>query len=1409
MLRSYTNQDDIVIGTPVANRHYHQTQYLIGFFVNTVALRINIHNSSKLTDFIKQLGDQVIEAQIHQDLPFEKLVDELNVEKDTSRHPIFQVMFGLQSFGNNNIDKENYILLPYEDKNIQYNIAKFDIETFIDDSEDILRGAFNYRVTLYKKNTIKGFINTYIQILQQIADIDKNNENFSLQNLKYLSTKEEELILKTWNDTDKEYPHDKTIHSLFEDQVLKTPNNIAVIYEDIKLTYKQLNDRANQLAHYLIKHHNIKPDTLIALLLDRSEHMLITILAVLKAGAAYVPMDPHYPDDRIKYILSDTNTTLVLANNIYTKRIKKLKKVNVIPIDDNTFLKEIMTYHSTNTIVKELTSSNLAYVIYTSGTTGNPKGVMIEHKGVVNLIKVQSKEFFITSIKDIKIKNWLFYANYIFDAHIWEIFSSILSGCSLHVIDGYKKYDFDYLAQYINSMNINIGLLPPAILKDKRNDLNLKILLVGGDSIDKQSLDYYLKKGSIVINAYGPSEATVCSTLNHYKEGDISDNIGTPISNTKAYVLSSDLSPLPIGAVGELYVGGVGLARGYLNNPDLTAKRFIHNPFQSKKEKKCNKNSRIYKTGDLVRWLPDGNLEYIGRNDFQVKIRGFRIELGEIESVLSRYIGVKQAVVLAKEKEDTNNKYLIAYYTSDNGDKLDEDAILSYLATKLPEYMIPTALLHMDKLPLTLSGKLDRKALPSPILGSTEENYVHPRNELETKLCNIFADVLGLESSNVGINDDFFRLGGDSIVSIQLVSRIRQTLAINYITIKDIFSFKTIERLYDNLIKDKLEDTNKILTEQGILSGRLSLLPIQKWFFDNNFTIPHHWNQAFIIKTPNLDVKILEKCLTVLLKHHDAFRLRYSKDNIQYYDNKADIEKLKILDLNKLTSDKELHSILTNLQNNFNILNGPTYSIAYIYGFKDGSTRVFFALHHLIVDAVSWRILTQNLKELYYQATSGTILSLGNKLTSYRQWTNIVKNYSTKNEKQYWNNIIKEIPEINKQLEHLSLDLINTSNFSLTNKLTTSLLKDSTTAYNTEINDLLLSALSLSLKDTLGNEINLITLEGHGREENIAKDSIDISRTLGWFTTMYPVKLIYSNTISDTIKYIKENLRNISNKGIGYGTLLGYNTLPKISFNYLGQLDQSEKDNYWSIIGEDTGIPVSNKNKDKNIININGVIINEKLQFNITTKLPDNLHNKLTKTFKEKLEEVINHTSTLERSYLTVSDVDNIIKEDYLHRIQDRREIEKVYLANSLQQGFIYHHLKQGDVDDAYLVQIIWQYNNNLNLNLLKKAWQYAQNKYLTLRLRLHWEEELIQIIDKKGNLDWRYIDLTKIKDTKKQNLEIKKIQKNDRKIKYDLEKGNLFRVYIIKQRDNLYTCIFSNHHAILDGWSMPILLKY
>ena len=566
-----------------------------------------------------------------------------------------------------------------------------------------------------------------------------------------------------------------------------------------------------------------------------------------------------------------------------------------------------------------------------------------------------------------------------------------------------------------------------------------------------------------------------------------------------------------------------------------------------------------------------------------------------------KYSRIKQAVVLAREQENTRNKYLVAYYISENGDKLKEADILSYLSSKLPEYMIPSVLVHMDKLPLTINGKLDRKALPDPILGSDTESYTGPRNDLETRLCTIFAEVLGLEVSKVGINDNFFRLGGDSIISIQLVSRIRQKLDISSVTIKDIFTFKTIKKLYDNVINPELKRERNIISEGGILSGKLPLLPIQEWFFDNDFAVPYHWNQSFIVKTPKLDIGALKESMEALVGYHDAFRLKYRQGNIQYYDAKASIEEIRILDVSKLSSEEKIHDELTNWQSSFNLEKGPTYAIGYLYGFSDGSSRVFFSLHHLIVDGVSWRILTEGLKELYNQAINNQPLSLGVKGTSYRQWANIVRGYSNKQEKAYWNNIKKELPVVNKELSNLSTGFSQTSHISLSDKMTTKLLKDSIEAYNTEINDLLLSSLVLSLKETLGMDVGYITLEGHGREEGITKESIDISRTVGWFTAMYPVKLNSHDDLAATIKKTKENLRAVPNKGIGYGSMFGYNILPNISFNYLGQLDLGQLDQRagktWHIASETSGNAINEKNKDRNIININGAILGGEATF--------------------------------------------------------------------------------------------------------------------------------------------------------------------------------------------------------------------
>ena len=1182
--------------------------------------------------------------------------------------------------------------------------------------------------------------------------------------------------------------------------MVKSPNNTAVIYEDVKLTYKELNEKANQLAHYLIKQHNIKPDSLITLLLDRSECMIISILGVLKAGAAYVPMDPEYPDDRIKYILNDTKTDIVITNEIYNKKVNKInKKVSTIAIDDS--IQKLDKYPITNPIIDNLTSNNLSYIIYTSGTTGKPKGVQIEHHSVVNVIVHLNKNIYNKHKQNIAA-----FTSYTFDVSVSEFFCALLSGNSLNILSNTTKKDALLISKYINKHSINYLSLPPVVLSQlpRVEYKTLDKIVYGGEPCDRNTALYWSRSCKL-YNSYGPTEVTIHFTEKKIINGNVA-SIGSPIANSKTYVLSSELLPLPIGAIGELYLSGVGLARGYLNKPDVTKEKFIPNPFQTDKERQTNKNARLYKTGDLVIWLSSGELEYIGRNDFQVKIRGFRIELGEIESTLNEYKGVKQAVVLARENKKTTNKYLVAYYTSSGGNKLNEEEIFSYLATKLPEYMIPSAIMHLDKLPLTLNGKLDRKALPDPVFDSNIDTYVAPRNKLESKLCSIFADVLGIEANKVGINDDFFRLGGDSIVSIQLVSRIRQNLNINYITIKDIFTYKTIAKLYDNIIKRKTDkpETIKLLSEQGILTGNVPLLPIQTWFFASKFEMPHHWNQAFIIKTPELNINILKKCIGELVGYHDVFRLRFNK-NQAYYDNKATLEDLKIIDISTLNRKNELHSMLTELQSNFNLQKGPTYSIAYIHGFDDNSEKIFFAFHHLIVDTVSWRILTQNLKDLYSQAINGEKLSLGNKLTSYRQWSIIVSNYNNKQEKAYWANITKGIADFNKAVRKFVTNNEYSSNFGLSKRLTENLIKKSNQTYHTQINDLLLTTLSLSLSETLETTTNYITLEGHGREDSISKDNIDISNTLGWFTTMYPIELSTKDNIGDSIKHIKETLRQIPNNGIGYGAIKGYSKLPLIVFNYLGQLDQAGKEDEWAITGEDSGITISTKNKDRNIININGAVVDSKLSFNVSSKLENSLHDKLVKLFNKQLENVINHTTSLGRSYITPSDIGNIVSQNYLDKIQSNCEVSKVFLANSLQQGFICQYLR-GNGDDAYVVQMIWQYNNKLNVELLKQAWVYAQRKYPTLRLRFLWDNELVQIIDKQSNVDFRYVDISKFDNMEQ---EIEKIQVSDRQESYDLKQNSLFRVYLIKQREDMYCCIFSSHHSILDGWSMPILQSY
>ncbi|MCC2625251.1 MAG: hypothetical protein K0R14_1124 [Burkholderiales bacterium] len=816
LLSSYSNQNDITIGIPVANRHYKQLEYLIGFFVNSLALRSRISKSDGLISYIKNISEQIIEAQAYQDIPFAELVSELNAPRDTSRHPVFQVMFTVQSFGRGMTSKSQ-LFKPY--KNYEFKVAKFDITTFIDDSYENLGGMFNYSTSLFNESTILNLIKTYKHILEQIAQLGINSQK-QICNLSYLTKEDYQKVIHTWNNnTAKKYPQ-KTVHKLFEEQVERTPNNIAVVYEDIKLTYMELNERSNQLANYLREIYQIQGDDLIALCLNRSEYMLIAILGILKSGAAYVPIDPEFPIERICYILKDIRAKVLITTNKSEERSEEAicysrnsgdPFPSILVLDDKNFVQVVKKYTIANT-TPNITNKNLAYVIYTSGTTGKPKGVLQPHSNVVNLFTVTDNLYKFNS-QDV----WVFFHSYIFDFSVWEIFGALLYGGRL-IIPNYAQvrdlFSFYNLCKIHKVTVLNYTpkvfyqFIDIAINNTKKLG-SLRFVILGGDTLDTLQLkpwfSFYGDEEPSLINMYGITEATVHVTYKIIKASDLRTGvlIGKIIPNYKAFVLDNNLNPLPIGSIGELYIGGSGVAQGYLNQLELTKERFINNFFQSVNDKLQNRNTKLYKTGDLVRYLPDGSLEYVDRNDFQVKIRGYRIELGEIESTINHHPSIWQSVVVVNEIN--NSKYLIAYYVADY--ELDETLLAAYLATKLPDYMLPTAYIYINRIPLTINGKLDKKALPSP-LPILNNEYLAPRNAAEIKICMIYSEILSLPFDQIGINHDFFRLGGNSILAIKLLYKLQQEFKIN---LNDIFSLRTPARIAQLESSTKKSLYNKLI----------------------------------------------------------------------------------------------------------------------------------------------------------------------------------------------------------------------------------------------------------------------------------------------------------------------------------------------------------------------------------------------------------------------------------------------------------------------------------------------------------------------------------------------------------------------------------------------------------------------
>nr|WP_283746656.1 non-ribosomal peptide synthetase [Bacillus cereus] len=1409
LLSKYSGQEDIVVGSPIAGRKHVDLNNVMGMFVNTLAMRNYPKGNRSFREYLKEVKENTLKAYENQDYQFEELVEKVNVRRDISRNPLFDTMLVFQHTDNMLLNLDGLKVSMLED---QRKIVKFDITIHVSELEDGLGLEIEYCTALYKKETIERFLEHFINVLREVVE----NPEQKLSEINILTEKEKSKLLNEFNNTKGKYAKEKALPELFEEQVEKTPNNVALVFENQSITYKELNERANSLAH-ILREKGVGPDVVTGIMVERSIEMIVGIMGILKAGGAYLPIDPTYPRTRKEYMLRNSHIEILCVTNEVHSDISFHGQI--IQLDK-------LEYKENRANISKLNSPrNLAYVIYTSGSTGNPKGVMIEQNSVNNLVN---------GLNDVIYKrfntnvNVALLAPFIFDASVKQIFATLLLGHTLFVVPKEVSWNAMSLIEYYATNKIHVSDATPAHLtmlsyvNKIEQELEIKEFIVGGEALTP-----YLIKGLFekfadfkpnITNVYGPTECCVDSTSYRIEFDQISGDkvipIGKPILNTNIYILDKGNNLQPIGVAGELCVSGEGIARGYLNNLELTAERFIENPF--------NNGKSMYRTGDLARWLPDGNIEFLGRIDHQVKIRGYRIELGEIESQLSTHQDIEETIVIAREDKESN-QYLCAYIVSQK--ELHAREIREYLEQKLPDYMIPGYFVKLDKLPLTTNGKVDRKALPEPD-GSinTGVEYEEPRNEVEEKLVEIWRSIIGIE--DIGINHNFFVSGGDSIKAIQIISRLSR-IGLK-LEMKDLFANPKIKNLGKYIKREKKEQ--KV---HEIVKGEVELTPIQSWYFEKNQEEIHHFNQSFMLFRENgFDEKQIEEVFNKIMEHHDALRMIYKEKEgeiIQYnrgYDK--NLFDLYIHDVKGVENKEEkVYEIATNIQKEMDIKEGKLVKLCIFK--SDEGDHLLIAIHHLVVDGVSWRILLEDLETLYSQLEKGEKLEIGFKTDSYKEFASKLKAYSVSRElmkeREYWTSISKEnVQFIPKKKEITKNNFENSSTVSITldKELTTSLLRNTNRAYNTEINDILLTALAVGTRELTGKYKLKVNMEGHGREDVI--ENFEINRTVGWFTTMYPVLLDIGNEneLSTNIKTVKETLRKIPNKGIGYGVLKhlakdkGFMNEEKapISFNYLGELDQDINRREFSASKWSIGETVGKKINRNTSIEMNSMVLNGELVIHTTfneLEYSEKMIKDLNQKYKESLEMIINHCANKVEPEQTPFDYGDInITLEELEEIKEKYNgfiIEKIYPLANMQKGMLFHALEDKN-SSMYFEQIVMDIKGTVDVDILEKSFNTIMRRHEILRAAFEYElvEEPRHVILQDRKVGFKHYDIQDESIEQKTKF-IENYLQNDKQKGFNLSEDTLMRISLIQMNQDSYKLVWSHHHILLDGWCLGIIL--
>jgi amino acid adenylation domain-containing protein/non-ribosomal peptide synthase protein (TIGR01720 family) len=1245
LLGRLTGQADLMIGTAFDGRNYDELKSALGTFTKYVPLGVGVAGRMRFADYLKQLHEKTNTAsELQEYFSWQSLCTD---DHKFAPEDFFSFIFDFEDYGESYSHTAN---LSFSIDKCDACLERYKLRLSCARTADGLIAEYHYDAALLRQHDIERLAREFQTLLSDVLA----NPEADLDTLNILSDVDRHELLFNLNSTKSDYPRQTPVHELFEAQAERTPEQVAVSFEEIQLSYRELNERANQLAHHL-QSIGVRPEVPVGLCVERSVEMVVGLLGILKAGGAYVPLDPSYPLERLAFMLEDADVRLVLTLENHVKNLPH-GSAKTFCLDTDRHL--LAPYSQANPRAA-VDAGNLMYVIYTSGSTGKAKGVMVTHRSACNRLWWSQSAYPLDAQDRV-----LQIASVSFDFSVWEIFGPLLAGAQIVLAQPGGHQDSTYLVSAIRKYEVTSIHFVPSMLQVFLSEPgveelhSLKRVFCGGEVLPTPLQQRFRSLlAAQLYNQYGPTETTVDVTFRLCTSENERPTIpiGRPVANTQAYILDALCEPLSIGLTGELYIGGDNLARGYLNRPELTAEKFIPHPFADEP------GARLYRTGDLAHYLSGGEIEFAGRVDDQIKLRGFRIELGEIEVVLRQHPTVADAAVNVLE-DAHGHKRLIAYTaTKAQHTPLTPGEWRTYIEELLPEYMIPSAFVILDTLPLTPNGKIDRRALPAPddSRPALDSQYSEPRTPAEHTLVEIWAQVLGV--TQVGIHDNFFELGGDSILSIQIIARANRNGL--RLTPRQLFLHQTVAGL-----ASVVGTSASVKAEQGLVSGEATLTPIQRLFFAWELADPHHFNQALMLKVKGgTDGVLLKKALQHVLEHHDALRMRYTQDATGWRQANDGAETLswQHISLRHLSSEEQrtaaLEAEAAQAQSSLHLSQGPLLRALHFDLGTDEPDRLLLIIHHLCVDAVSWRILLEDLEHAYTQLRAGEKVALPAKTTSYKQWAaELVKAAQSKAvqaEVEYWTK------QAWNEAQPLPVDFAGGSNQvsearSLTVRLneteTSALLREVPEAYQTQINEVLVTALGRALRKWGMSGSGVVEMEGHGREEVSA--GVDVTRTVGWFTSVYPVLVGGSGQeeVGAELKRVKEELRRIANRGVGYGMLrylsedervrAEMERIPQgeMSFNYLGQFDQvTSKDGVAQLAEEYAGPLQSERGTRRYLLTVDSMVTGGKLEMSWTYSV--GIHRqatieRLAAGYIKSLQEIIAHCKSPAARGFTPSD---------------------------------------------------------------------------------------------------------------------------------------------------------------------------